>query len=64
MGADEAGLTVSALGTESRLAWRTLSPAGLHSLAKKYAAEDGRVPSERRGMLNLFADSCGIKSGR
>jgi len=62
--ADEEGLTVRSRGTESRLAWRSLSPAGLYAVAKKYAAENGRAPSERQGLLDLFAQSCGIEGHR
>jgi len=64
VGADEDGLIFKARGTETRLHWSKLSPAALHALAKKYAAEGGQVPTERRGMLDLFATSCGIAGGR
>ncbi len=60
--ADEKGLTVEALGSESRARWSELSPSRLFSLARKYAREGREIPGEKLGVLRLFAAPCGLKA--
>jgi len=61
--ADEEGLTIETLGSESRLRWGELSPARLRSLARKYAREGAELPQDKLDVLELFGRACGLEGG-